>query len=56
MIENWNCRVRGNDTVYILGDMFFRSVNVEEILKQLKGKKCAIVGNHDSSWMTKLGA
>lgn len=23
MIANWNARVRGNDTVYILGDMFF---------------------------------
>ena len=25
MIQNWNDRVTGNDTVYILGDMFFRS-------------------------------
>lgn len=34
--------------------MFFRSVNAEEILKRLKGKKRLIVGNHDGSWMTKL--
>lgn len=56
MIENQNSRVRGNDTVYILGDMFFRSVNAEEILNRLKGKKHLIVGNHDGSWMTKLDA
>ena len=53
LIENWNSRVKSNDTVYILGDMFFRSVNFEEILKRLKGKKRLIVGNHDGSWMTK---
>ena len=56
MIANWNSRVKGNDTVYILGDMFFRSVNTESILMRLKGKKRLIVGNHDGSWMTKLDA
>ena len=45
MIQNWNDRVTGNDTVYILGDMFFRSTNAEEILKRLKGKKRLIFGN-----------
>lgn len=53
LIENWNSRVRCNDTVFILGDMFFRSKNVEDVLKRLKGKKRLIVGNHDDSWMTK---
>ena len=53
LVQNWNDRVKGNDTVYILGDMFFRSVNVEEVLKKLKGKKRLIVGNHDGSWMQK---
>lgn len=54
MIRNWNARVRGNDTIYIVGDMFFRCPDAEEILKCLKGKKRLIVGNHDSSWMTKF--
>lgn len=54
LIENWNSRVNGNDTVYVLGDMFFRSTNTESILKRLRGKKRLIVGNHDGSWMTKL--
>ena len=54
MIAAWNGRVHGNDTVYIIGDMFFRCADPESILKQLKGKKRLIVGNHDGSWMGKV--
>ena len=38
LIENWNSRVKGNDTVFILGDLLFRSDNAEEILRCLKEK------------------
>lgn len=54
MIAAWNDRVHGNDTVYIVGDMFFRCEDPESILKRLKGKKRLIVGNHDGSWMGKV--
>lgn len=54
LIENWNHRVSGIDTVYIVGDMFFRCSDAEAILRRLKGKKRLIVGNHDSSWMNKV--
>lgn len=54
LISNWNSRVRGNDTVFIVGDMMFRCPEPELILKRLKGKKRLIVGNHDSSWMNKV--
>ena len=54
MVAAWNKRVTGNDTVYILGDMFFRCDDAESILRQLKGKKRLIVGNHDGSWMDKV--
>lgn len=54
MIGNWNDRVSGMDTVYIVGDMFFRCSDAEVILKRLKGKKKLIVGNHDSSWINKV--
>lgn len=54
MIQRWNNKVRGNDTVYILGDMFLRCADAESILQRLKGKKRLLVGNHDGSWMTKL--
>ena len=54
LISAWNERVTGNDTVFILGDLFFRCANPEPILQQLKGKKRLIIGNHDSSWMNKV--
>jgi len=54
LIAAWNDRVGGNDTVYILGDMFFRCEDPESILKRLRGKKYLIVGNHDDSWMGKV--
>lgn len=34
MIANWNARVRGNDTVYILGDMFF--------VQQMRRRVCSV--------------
>ena len=54
LIENWNRRVKGNDTICIVGDMFFRCEEPEQILKRLHGKKRLIVGNHDSSWMNRV--
>lgn len=48
LINNWNSKVKSNDHVYILGDMFFRSKDPEPILRSLKGKKHLIIGNHDS--------
>ena len=47
LIENWNSKVKGNDHVYILGDIFFRCEEPKPILRILKGKKHLIVGNHD---------
>ena len=55
MIGKWNDRVKGTDTVYIVGDMFFRCSDAETILKRLKGKKRLVIGNHDSSWINKVG-
>ena len=54
LITNWNERVRGNDHVYILGDLFFRCQDPESILRRLKGKKHLIIGNHDGSWMERV--
>lgn len=56
LIRRWNDKVREKDTVYVLGDMFFRCDCAEEILSQLKGEKHLLVGNHDGSWMTKFDA
>lgn len=48
LIKLWNERVQKNDDVYILGDFCYRSDNEPSwYLKQLKGKKHLILGNHD---------
>lgn len=54
LISNWNERVKLTDSVYIIGDMFFRRREPECILKRLRGKKHLIVGNHDADWMKKV--
>ncbi len=54
IISNWNKYVTGDDTVYVLGDMFYRCTNPKKILCRLKGKKRLIIGNHDASWMSEV--
>lgn len=52
LIQNWNKKVHKNDSVYILGDLMFRNEKPpEEYLRQLKGKKHLLVGNHDRQWI-----
>ena len=49
LIQLWNSRVTKNDQVYILGDMFFHNEKpFVWYLRQLKGQKHLIIGNHDS--------
>ena len=48
LIELWNGRVQPDDTVYILGDICYHSDHSPEwYLRQLKGHKILILGNHD---------
>lgn len=54
LVRNWKERVKEEDTVYIVGDLFYRHKNPESILEQLPGKKILIEGNHDRSWMKKV--
>ena len=54
MVALWNSTVSGNDTVYILGDLFYRHRDPESVLKELNGKKHLIIGNHDASWLKKI--
>ena len=53
LIRRWNARVSDRDTVYILGDLFYRCPDPEAILMRLNGSKRLITGNHDESWLTK---
>lgn len=48
LIELWNRKVSREDDVYIVGDFACRNEREEEwYLRQLKGRKYLIVGNHD---------
>lgn len=48
MIRRWNEKVADDDQVYILGDVCYHTKNTADwYLKQLKGHKHLIVGNHD---------
>ncbi len=50
LIERWNRRVQGGDTVYILGDLAHRSDRgAAYYLSRLKGRKVLIRGNHDGA-------
>ena len=48
LIKLWNSRVNADDNVYIVGDFCYRNENAAEwYLRQLKGHKHLIIGNHD---------
>jgi len=48
LIENWNARVRSDDTVYILGDFIWaKESEWSSIVGSLGGNKVLIRGNHD---------
>lgn len=48
IIENWNKKVKPEDTVYILGDIsWYNDQKTVEIYSQLNGHKRLIKGNHD---------
>lgn len=55
LIENWNSRVTDRDDVWIVGDFTFRTrVSAGTCLKNLKGHKHLVTGNHDKTWMKGL--
>lgn len=49
IIKNWNSKVDINDTVYVLGDVFWgqNSEQIKKIMTKLNGKKILVYGNHD---------
>ena len=52
IVGNWNASVNMDDTVYVIGDLFFGSCpNPEGYLQRLNGKKFLTPGNHDEVWM-----
>lgn len=48
LVEKWNERITEDDSVYVLGDVFFCATErALAILDALNGKKFLIFGNHD---------
>jgi len=45
LVNNWNEVVKGNDTVYVLGDFAWR--NPKPFIERLKGNKIFVAGGHD---------
>jgi len=55
LIKQWNRKIGVDDTVFILGDLFFRNAySPEKILQNLNGSKNLIIGNHDKYWIRKV--
>lgn len=48
LVQNWNARVAEDDTVYVLGDAFWKNEEKSiRLMRQLRGQKHLIRGNHD---------
>lgn len=47
IINNWNSVVSDDDKVFILGDFSFSTNIALDVIKQLKGRKYIVLGNHD---------
>lgn len=56
IIANWNATVGKRDTVWILGDVAYASeADFIHLMRQLNGQKRIVAGNHDKTWLRKLG-
>jgi calcineurin-like phosphoesterase family protein len=51
LIEKWNCKVKKNDIVYLIGDVVWDKKKVAYYMEQLSGKKILVAGNHDHTWI-----
>lgn len=48
IIRNWNNKVKKDDVVWMLGDIFFcHQIPAKEFLDKLNGRKRLVKGNHD---------
>ena len=57
IIRAWNSRVQNDDSVFIVGDVCYRNEKSEQwYLRQLKGHKILIVGNHDDKLLNNRAA
>jgi calcineurin-like phosphoesterase family protein len=51
LITRWNDCVRGNDTVWVLGDVALGKIDDSlRLIRELSGRKLLLAGNHDRCW------
>lgn len=56
IIGNWNATISRNDTVWILGDVAYApEAEFLALMRRLNGHKRIVMGNHDKTWVAKLG-
>lgn len=54
LIENWNCVVNPDDTIYHLGDFTLAGKKIaREYLRHLNGRIFVVPGSHDNKWLGK---
>ena len=51
LVQRWNKVVHPEDTVYVLGDFFWKRKDMLTYLPRLSGKIILICGNHDAKWL-----
>lgn len=51
LVERWNERVGGGDTVFVLGDVALGPIKASlGLVRRLAGHKLLVAGNHDRCW------
>ena len=51
LAHTWNQYVNEDDTVFIVGDIGKQCRHTYNTIRQLKGKKILVLGNHDRDWV-----
>lgn len=54
IVDRWNAKVPNDAETYILGDVSFGKLkDTVDFLNRLNGKKCLVIGNHDTHFLGK---
>lgn len=51
LVQSWNQHVDEEDIVFIVGDIGKQCQHTYNIIRQLKGQKILVLGNHDRLWV-----
>ena len=54
LIISWNEFTSNDDIVIIVGDIGYNCPKTHEVIRELKGNKVLVIGNHDREWGSAL--